>query len=65
MDDRIHSDDNCLSTHVDVTKTYGARKLTENPLLRPGDTIFVPKSTLSKIAPFIPRPGVGLYVLIP
>jgi polysaccharide biosynthesis/export protein len=47
---------------VDVKKMYAARDLSEDPLLRPGDTIFVPKNTLSKIAPFIPRPGIGLYV---
>jgi polysaccharide export outer membrane protein len=47
---------------VDVKKMYAARNLSEDPLLRPGDTIFVPKSALSKIAPFIPRPGIGVYV---
>jgi protein involved in polysaccharide export with SLBB domain len=47
---------------IDVKKMYAARNLSEDPLLRPGDTIFVPKSTLSKIAPFMPRPGIGLYV---
>jgi polysaccharide export outer membrane protein len=49
---------------VDVKKMHATRNLSEDPLLRPGDTIFVPKSTLSKIAPFIPRPGIGLYVPI-
>ena len=47
---------------VDVKKMYSARNLSEDPLLRPGDTIFVPKSALSKIAPFIPRPSLGLYL---
>lgn len=47
---------------IDVKKMYATRNLSEDPLLRPGDTIFIPKSTLSKIAPFIPKPGFGIYV---
>jgi polysaccharide biosynthesis/export protein len=46
---------------VNVKKMYANRNMAEDPLLRPGDTIFIPKSLLSKIAPFIPRPGLGLY----
>jgi polysaccharide export outer membrane protein len=46
---------------IDVKKMIAARNLSEDPLLRPGDTIFVPKSTFSKIAPFIPKFGWGLY----
>jgi polysaccharide biosynthesis/export protein len=46
---------------INVKKMYASRDLSEDPLLRPGDTVFVPKSALSKIAPFIPRPGLGLY----
>jgi polysaccharide export outer membrane protein len=47
---------------IDVKKMYADRNLSEDPVLRPGDTIFVPKNVLSRIAPFIPRPGLGLYV---
>jgi polysaccharide export outer membrane protein len=47
---------------VNVKKMYANRNMAEDPLLRPGDTIFIPKSLLSKIAPFIPRPGLGLYL---
>jgi protein involved in polysaccharide export with SLBB domain len=47
---------------IDVKKMYAARDLSEDPLLRPGDTVFVPKNALSKIAPFIPQPAIGLYV---
>jgi polysaccharide export outer membrane protein len=36
-------------------------KLGEDPTLRPGDQLFVPKSALSKIKPFIPNAGVGAY----
>lgn len=47
---------------IDVKKMYASRDLSEDPLLRPGDTVFVPKSVLSKIAPFIPRPSLGFYL---
>jgi polysaccharide biosynthesis/export protein len=47
---------------VDVKKMYASHNLSEDPLLRPGDTVFVPKSVISRIAPFIPRPGLGLYL---
>ncbi|HEX3701710.1 MAG TPA: polysaccharide biosynthesis/export family protein [Vicinamibacterales bacterium] len=47
---------------VNVKRMYASRDLSEDPLLRPGDTVFVPKSALAKIAPFIPRPGLGLYL---
>ncbi|HTC48203.1 MAG TPA: polysaccharide biosynthesis/export family protein [Candidatus Aquilonibacter sp.] len=36
-------------------------KLGEDPTLRPGDQLFVPKNMLSKIKPFIPNAGVGAY----
>jgi len=46
---------------IDVKKMYTSRDLSEDPLLRPGDSIFVPKSTLAKVTPFIPHPAMGLY----
>ena len=33
--------------------------LHEDPLLHPGDMLFVPKNALSKIKPFLPYTGVG------
>jgi polysaccharide biosynthesis/export protein len=47
---------------INVKKMYDSRNLSEDPLLRPGDTVFIPKSMLAKIAPFIPRPGLGMYL---
>ena len=35
--------------------------LGEDPVLRPGDQLYVPKNALSKIKPFIPNAGVGAY----
>jgi polysaccharide export outer membrane protein len=47
---------------INVKKMYATRDLSEDPLLRPGDTVFVPKSALSRIAPYIPKPGLGVYL---
>lgn len=38
--------------------------LHEDPILRPGDMLYVPHNTLSKIKPFIPNAGVGAYAPI-
>ena len=46
---------------IDVKKMYDRRDLTEDPLLRPGDMILVPKSLLGKLAPVMPRLNMGLY----
>jgi polysaccharide export outer membrane protein len=45
----------------DVKKMMKEGKLGEDPTLRPGDQLFVPKNLLSKIKPFIPNAGVGAY----
>jgi protein involved in polysaccharide export with SLBB domain len=47
---------------IDVKKMLESHDLSEDPILRPGDTILVPKSLLSKLKPFIPVPSLGLYL---
>ncbi|OFW17203.1 MAG: hypothetical protein A3H29_00065 [Acidobacteria bacterium RIFCSPLOWO2_02_FULL_67_21] len=47
---------------INVKAMYAHRDLQEDHILRPGDTILVPKNLLSRIAPFIPTPGLGLYL---
>lgn len=44
-----------------VKQMLKAGNLGEDPTLRPGDQLFVPKNALSKIKPFIPNSGVGAY----
>ncbi len=39
--------------------------LHEDPTLRPGDMLIVPKNLLSKIKPFIPNAGMGAYKQLP
>ncbi len=47
---------------IDVKAMFSQRNLDEDHLMRPGDTLIVPKSLLAKIAPFIPIPGIGMYL---
>lgn len=54
------SDQWMQATMLDMKKMLGAGNLAEDPHLRPGDMIYVPKNALSKIKPFLPVPGVGL-----
>jgi polysaccharide export outer membrane protein len=44
-----------------VKEMMKAGKLGEDPTLRPGDQLFVPKNMLSKIKPFIPNSSVGAF----
>ena len=59
---RYHTEDTVTTRQVDVKSMYAKRDLTEDPLLRPGDTIYLPKSTLGTLAPILSRLGVGLYL---
>ena len=59
---RRFSEDMLEVKQIDVEKMYGHRDLSEDPLLRPGDTLFVPKSALSRIQRFIPLPQLSLYL---
>jgi polysaccharide export outer membrane protein len=46
---------------IDVKKMFGKGDLSEDLHLRPGDMVLVSKSTMSKIARFIPVPSMGMY----
>ncbi len=46
---------------INVKKMLAAHDLSEDPLLRPGDTLFVPKSRIGQLKSFIPVPGLGMY----
>jgi hypothetical protein len=39
-----------------------SRNLSEDPMLHPGDMLFVPKNTLSKIDRLIPNLSMGSYL---
>jgi len=46
---------------INTKKMFNSRNLLEDPVLRPGDMLFVPKNALSKIKPFLPTTAAGVY----
>lgn len=58
--------DEWLSAKIFNIKSMQKRgDLHEDPTLRPGDMLIVPKNMISKIKPFIPNSGMGAYKQIP
>jgi polysaccharide export outer membrane protein len=50
---------------INVKKMEKAGNLKEDPLLHPGDMLFVPKNTMSKIDRFFPSASMGTFFPIP
>lgn len=46
---------------LNVKKLLATRNLSEDFQLQPGDMVYVPQSTLSKIRPYIPSESMGAY----
>jgi len=46
---------------VNVKQLLASRDLSEDIYLRPGDMLFVPQSTISKIRRFIPSTSMGAF----
>jgi polysaccharide biosynthesis/export protein len=47
---------------LDVKKLLASRNLSEDIRLQPGDMVYVPQSTFSKIRPFLPTTSMGAYL---
>lgn len=47
---------------LDVKKMLNARNLSEDFVLHPGDMIFVPQNTMSKITRYLPTSAVNTYI---
>jgi len=47
---------------INAKKMLHSRDLSEDAVLRPGDTLFVPTTVLSQIGNFIAKPALGLYL---
>jgi len=55
-------DDNWVSAKIfNVKKMHSSGNLGEDPTLHPGDMLFVPKNTFSKIKPFLPSASMGTF----
>jgi polysaccharide export outer membrane protein len=44
---------------LNIKQRLDSRNLMEDPVLQPGDMLYVPQNTLSKIRPFLPTPSFG------
>jgi polysaccharide export outer membrane protein len=58
---RRYSNDLVQVTMVDLRQVMKGKELNKDLEVRPGDTIFAPKSTFAKFAPFIPSSSLGMY----
>jgi polysaccharide export outer membrane protein len=55
--------DDLLETRLlDLKKMLNQRNLKEDDHLRPGDLVFVPQNTISKIARFLTKPSASMYL---
>jgi polysaccharide export outer membrane protein len=59
---RRYSDDLLEVKQINVKEMYSSKNLSEDYLLRPGDTVFVPRNIMSRLKPFLPTTGLGLYL---
>lgn len=59
---RRYTDELVEVKEIDVKKMMASRDLSEDYLLRPGDTLYIPQSFLSKLKPFLPTAGLGVYL---
>jgi len=59
------SNDWVETTKLNVKKMLHSGDLAEDLHLRPGDMVYVPKSTMGKIRHYIPAPNMGAFVPIP
>jgi polysaccharide biosynthesis/export protein len=58
---RKYSNDLVQVTMVDLRQVMKGKELNKDLEVRPGDTIFAPKSAFAKFAPFIPTSTLGMY----
>jgi polysaccharide biosynthesis/export protein len=47
---------------INVKKMFETKDLSEDYYLRPGDTLYVPRSLMSKLKPYLPTAGIGFYL---
>jgi polysaccharide biosynthesis/export protein len=59
---RLPNDKNMVEAKIfNVKEMLASRNLQEDPHLLPGDMLFVPQNTISKIQRYIPTPGLGAF----
>jgi polysaccharide export outer membrane protein len=58
---RKYSNDLVQVAMVDLRQVMKGKDPGKDPEVRPGDTIFAPKSAFAKFAPFLPSSSLGMY----
>jgi polysaccharide biosynthesis/export protein len=56
------NDDLVQARLLNLKKMLKQKSLKEDVRLEPGDLVFVPQNAISKIAPFLTKPSMGMYV---
>jgi polysaccharide export outer membrane protein len=59
---RRYSEELLEVKEINVQKMFASKDLSEDYLLRPGDTLYVPQNFISRITPFISVASLGLYL---
>jgi polysaccharide export outer membrane protein len=59
---RRSSDDVVEARVLDVKEMLGSRNLAEDLRLSPGDLLYVPQNTMSKVRQYLRPPNMGLYL---
>jgi polysaccharide biosynthesis/export protein len=58
-----HLTDETVSVRqVNVKEMYAKKNLHEDPILRPGDTIYIPKSKMGKLDPILSKVSMGVFL---
>lgn len=58
---RPFTEDAVSVKQINVKAMFDKKDLSEDPLLRPGDTIYLSKSALGKLQPILSKVGIGIY----
>jgi polysaccharide biosynthesis/export protein len=59
---RRYSEEFVEVKEINVKKMLASKNLSEDYLLRPGDTIFLPRNVISKLTPFLPIASLALML---
>ena len=59
---RPFTDDTVSVKLINVKEMYSKKDMSEDPLLRPGDTIYLPKTKMGKMDPILSKLSLGFYL---
>jgi polysaccharide biosynthesis/export protein len=59
---RPFTEDTVSVKQINVKDMFSKKDLSEDPLLRPGDTVYIAKTKLGKMSPILSKIGIGLYL---